>query len=122
MVRDAASESLQRGNMPKILFIEPDGRRREADAPLGISLMEAARQAGIAGILALCGGACACATCHLYVGEAGLALLPPPEDMEQGMLEGVALLRSDSRLSCQIEVTQAMDGLEITVPAGSAAG
>jgi len=103
--------------MPKIVFIEPDGRRREADAPVGISLMESARAHGVAGILALCGGACACATCHVYIGDAALARLPPPEDMEQGMLESVAGLRSNSRLGCQVLVTAAMEGLEVTVPA-----
>ena len=108
--------------MPKIVFIEPDGRRREVDAQIGVSLMETARQHGIAGILALCGGACACATCHLYVGAAGIAGLPPPEDMEQGMLESVALPRDSSRLGCQVLVTQALDGLEVTIPAEQAPG
>jgi 2Fe-2S ferredoxin len=108
--------------MPKIVFIEPDGRRREVHATPGISLMETARVHGIAGILALCGGACACATCHLYVGEAGMASLPPPEDMEQGMLESVALPRGDSRLGCQVLVTATMDGLEVTIPADQSPG
>jgi 2Fe-2S ferredoxin len=103
--------------MPKIVFIEPDGRRREVSATVGISLMETAREHGIAGILALCGGACACATCHLYIGATGIAGLPPPEDMEQGMLESVTLPRANSRLGCQVVVTTAMDGLEVTIPA-----
>jgi 2Fe-2S ferredoxin len=61
--------------MPRITFIEPDGFRHEIDAPLGITLMEAAKQNGIKGILALCGGACACGTCHVYVDAAWLPKL-----------------------------------------------
>jgi len=103
--------------MPKIVFIEHDGKRREIDAPLGITLMEVARQRGVAGVVAQCGGACACATCHVYLDPAGLAKLPPPEDMEQGMLETAWEPQPNSRLSCQIHITPAIDGLEVTVPA-----
>ena len=102
--------------MPKIVFTEPDGRRREIDAPAGITLMEAARQNGVQGILAQCGGACACATCHVYIDPAWLAQLEPREDMEEGMLESAWEPRANSRLSCQIHVTAALDGLQVTVP------
>jgi 2Fe-2S ferredoxin len=102
--------------MPKIVFIEPGGRRREVEARTGISLMETAKEHGIAGIVAKCGGACACATCHVYVDPAWLARLGPREDMEEGMLESAWEPRPNSRLSCQIEVTAAMDGLIVTVP------
>jgi 2Fe-2S ferredoxin len=102
--------------MPKIVFIEPGGARREIAAPLGITLMEVARQHAVPGILAQCGGACACATCHVYVEPAGLAKLPPPEDMEQGMLETAWEPKPNSRLSCQIHITADLDGLEVTVP------
>ena len=108
--------------MPRIIFSEPGGQRREINVPAGISLMEAARTNGIAGILALCGGACACATCHLYVDGPGAKTLPAPEDMELGMLEGVALPRQNSRLGCQVIVTADLDGLEVTIPAEQAAG
>jgi 2Fe-2S ferredoxin len=102
--------------MPKIVFIEPDGRRRFVDAPVGISLMEAAKQQGIAGVVAQCGGACACATCHVYVDAAWIDKLGAREEMEEGMLEIAWEPRANSRLSCQIEITADMEGLEVTVP------
>jgi 2Fe-2S ferredoxin len=97
--------------MPKIVFTEPGGGRREIDAPLGITLMEAARQHGVRGVVAQCGGACACATCHVYVDPSWLTKLEPREDMEEGWEP-----RDNSRLSCQIHVTAEMDGLQVTVP------
>lgn len=102
--------------MPKIVFIEPGGARRAIDAPLGVSLMEAARQHAVQGIVAQCGGACACATCHVYVAPSWLERLEPREEMEEGMLELAWEPRPNSRLSCQIPVTAALDGLEVTVP------
>jgi ferredoxin, 2Fe-2S len=102
--------------MPKIVFIEPGGRRREIDAPLGLTLMEAARQHGVAGVIAQCGGACACSTCHVYVDPAWLSRLEAREEMEEGMLENAWEPRSNSRLSCQIHITPDMDGLQVTVP------
>jgi 2Fe-2S ferredoxin len=101
----------------KVVFIEPGGTRREVEAPLGITLMEVARQHGVAGVVAQCGGACACATCHVYIDPARLAELPPPEDMEQGMLETAWSPKPNSRLSCQIHITPNLAGLEVTVPA-----
>jgi ferredoxin, 2Fe-2S len=102
--------------MPRITFIEPDGSRRVVDAPLGVTLMEAAVQNGVQGILALCGGACACATCHVYVDAAWLSRLGAREEMEEGMLECAWEPRDNSRLSCQIHVTADLEGLEVTVP------
>jgi 2Fe-2S ferredoxin len=102
--------------MPRITFIEPGGLRREIDAPIGITLMEAATQYGVQGIIALCGGACVCGTCHVYVDAAWLAKLEPREDMEEGTLECVWEPRDNSRLSCQIHVTADLDGLVVTVP------
>jgi 2Fe-2S ferredoxin len=102
--------------MPRITFTQPDGVRLQVEVPAGISLMEAARQNGVAGILALCGGACACATCHVYVDPTWMPRLPAREDMEDGMLESAWEPRPNSRLSCQIEVTTQLDGLEVTVP------
>ncbi len=102
--------------MPKIAFTEPDGRRREIDAPLGVTLMEAARQNGVQGVVAQCGGACACATCHVYIDPAWLARLEPREEMEECMLETAWEPRENSRLSCQIHVTADLDGLPVTVP------
>ena len=102
--------------MPKVVFIEPSGERREIDAPVGVSLMEVARRNEVDGIVAQCGGACACATCHVYVSPAWLAKLPPRDEMEEGMLENAWEPRENSRLSCQIPVTPDLEGLEVTVP------
>ena len=101
---------------PKIVFIEPDGGRREINAPLGLTLMEAARQHGVRGVVAQCGGACACSTCHVYIHPSWLAKLGPREEMEEGMLENAWEPRNNSRLSCQIQITADLDGLEVTVP------
>jgi 2Fe-2S ferredoxin len=102
--------------MPKIVFMQPDGERREVEAPAGITLMEVARQHGVRGIVAQCGGACACATCHVYIEPHWLPRLEPAEDMEQGMLETAWEPRPNSRLSCQVHVTAELDGLEVTIP------
>jgi ferredoxin, 2Fe-2S len=102
--------------MPRIIFIQPSGARREIDAPLGITLMEAAVQNGIAGVIAQCGGACACATCHVYVDAAWILKLEPREEMEEGMLENAWQPLKNSRLSCQIHITADLDGLEVRVP------
>ena len=102
--------------MAKIVFIEPGGGRREINAPPGITLMEAARQNGVQGVVAQCGGACACATCHVYIDAAWLAKLEPREEMEEGMLENAWEPRDNSRLSCQIPVTEALNGLTVHTP------
>ena len=102
--------------MPWITFVDPGGVRREVDAPVGITLMEAAVRNGIPGIVAQCGGACACATCHVYVAREWLDKLPRREEMEEGMLECAWEPRESSRLSCQIQITGDLDGLEVTVP------
>jgi 2Fe-2S ferredoxin len=103
--------------MPRITFIEPDGLRRVIDAPVGVTLMQAGVQGGVQGILALCGGACACGTCHVYVDTAWLPKLSAREEMEEGMLECAWEPRDNSRLSCQIHVTADLEGLVVTVPA-----
>jgi 2Fe-2S ferredoxin len=102
--------------MPRITYIESTGRRHEVEAPIGISVMEAARQHGIPGIVALCAGACACATCHVYVDARWRTALAPPEDMEEGMLDNAWQRRAGSRLSCQLPVTASMDGLLVEIP------
>jgi 2Fe-2S ferredoxin len=102
--------------MPKIVFTEPGGGRREINAPLGLTLMEAARQSGVHGVVAQCGGACMCATCHVYVDPAWVSRLQPREEMEEAMLEIAWEPRPNSRLSCQIQITADLDGLEVTVP------
>jgi ferredoxin, 2Fe-2S len=102
--------------MPLVVFIDRGGTRREVRAPEGVTVMEAARQHGIDGIVAQCGGACACATCHVYVAAQWLGRLEARDDMEEGMLENAWEARADSRLSCQIHLCAALDGLEVTVP------
>jgi 2Fe-2S ferredoxin len=103
--------------MPKIVFVEPTGVRREIEAPVGVTLMEVARQHGVQGVVAQCGGACACATCHVYVAPGWIEKLEPREEMEEGRLETAWETRSNSRLSCQIHITADLDGLEVAVPA-----
>jgi 2Fe-2S ferredoxin len=102
--------------MPRIVFIERGGGRREIDAPLGITLMEVARQHGVQGIVAQCGGACVCSTCHVYVDPSWFPKLEPRDEMEEGTLENALEPRANSRLSCQIHITADLDGLEVTVP------
>jgi 2Fe-2S ferredoxin len=102
--------------MPKITFFEPGGLRREIAAPVGMTLMEAARQNQVQGIEAQCGGACACATCHVYIEASWLSKLEPCEEMEDAMLEIAWQRRDNSRLSCQIHVTAELEGLQVTVP------
>jgi 2Fe-2S ferredoxin len=102
--------------MPHIIFIEPDGRRREVAAEIGESAMEAAKRNAIDNILAECGGSCICATCHVYIAAESAHLLAPPEAMELETLEFTAEdVRPESRLSCQIKVTEAHDGLVLRV-------
>ncbi len=101
--------------MPVIKFINPQGEITEVEAKTGHSVMEVAVDNNIGGMLAECGGACACATCHTYIGEAWLNKLAPVDDMEDAMLESALDRQPNSRLSCQIEVTDELDGLEVTV-------
>ena len=102
--------------MPKIVFIEPDGTRREIAAEAGESAMEAARRNAVDNILAECGGSCICATCHVYVASGCEHLLAPPEAIERDTLDFTAEdVRPESRLSCQIKLTPAHDGLVLQV-------
>jgi 2Fe-2S ferredoxin len=101
--------------MPRVIFHDIEGRRVEASVTAGNTVMEAALDNAVAGILAECGGACACATCHGYIADAWLPRLPPMEEMEDAMLDTANDRRPSSRLLCQIEVTPALDGLEIFV-------
>lgn len=101
--------------MPRITFTGQDGRSITVNAKSGHSLMEVAIDNDVAGMVAECGGACACATCHAYIDPAWLDKLPAMEDMEDAMLESARDRRPTSRLSCQIEVSDALDGLVVTV-------
>ena len=103
--------------MPKIKFIAADGTETVIDAQCGQSLMQNAVNNGVAGIVAECGGACACATCHVHVESDWHGKLPAAEGMEQDMLEFASEKQETSRLSCQIIVTEELDGLVVYTPA-----
>ncbi len=102
--------------MTKIIFIDSDGIKRDVEAKNGLSIMEAAIKNLVPGIDADCGGACACATCHVYVDEKWMDKLPTKDDMEDSMLDFADDVRENSRLSCQIKVCDALDGIVITTP------
>ncbi len=102
--------------MVKITYIEHGGTRHTVDAPPGLSMMKAAVNEGIEGIVAECGGNCACGTCRVYIAESWRAKLQPPKDAEREMLEYAGDARPDVRLSCQIPVTDEIDGIEVQMP------
>ena len=102
--------------MPKITYIDPSGATHDVDAEVGATVMETAIRNGVPGIEAECGGACACATCHVYVDEAWTAEVGEPEAMEEDMLDFAYDVQPNSRLSCQIKVRDALDGLVVRVP------
>jgi len=104
--------------MVQVHFITADGQSATAEAEAGQSLMEAALNANLPGIEGQCGGFLNCATCHVYVAEAWLDRLPPPDEEEEELLEGTAEpRRPNSRLSCQIRITDALEGLTAGLPA-----
>jgi 2Fe-2S ferredoxin len=101
--------------VPRITYFDPTGARHDLDLQAGSTVMEGAIDNGVAGILAECGGACACATCHVYVDDAWLAAIPPISEMEDAMLDSALGRRPNSRLGCQIEVSEDLDGLIVRV-------
>ena len=102
--------------MPKITYIEHDGKTHTVEAQNGTTVMENAIKNGIPGIVAECGGACSCATCHVHVGEEWMEKVGKPSPMEEDMLDFAFDVRPNSRLSCQIKVSDALDGLIVRVP------
>ena len=102
--------------MAKITYIEHDGTDHVVDVKPGLTLMEGAVKHNVPGIDADCGGACACATCHVYVDEAWKDLTGSPSAMEESMLDFAEGVQDNSRLSCQIKVTDALDGLVVRLP------
>lgn len=102
--------------MAKIKYIEFNGEEHEVDVASGLSVMEGAVNNLIPGIDADCGGACACATCHVYVDPAWTAKTGDATDMEKTMLDFAAGLQETSRLSCQIKVSDELDGLIVRLP------
>ena len=102
--------------MAKITYIEFNGKEHVVEVKTGMSVMEGAVKNLIPGIDADCGGACACATCHVYVDKAWLAKLEPMQEMEKTMLDFAEGVEGNSRLSCQIKVSDALDGLVVRTP------
>ena len=102
--------------MPRLIFVGHDGAEVIAEARVGDTVMRAALAAGVTGILGECGGFMNCLTCHCFVSAEVAQLVPPPTDREAAMLDGLALARENSRLSCQIVVTEALDGARFGLP------
>ena len=102
--------------MPKVVYIEFDGTSHDVDVKIGQSVMEGAVKNDVPGIDADCGGACACATCHVYVDEAWREKTGKASAMEESMLDFAQNVEPNSRLSCQIRVTDALDGLIVRLP------
>ena len=103
--------------MPKITFIEHDGTVHTVDAEIGSTVMETALRNNVESIVAECGGSCTCATCLVHVDEAWSPVVGPPSEDEECMLDIAYEVKSTSRLSCQIKVTEALDGLIVHTPA-----
>jgi len=102
--------------MPKITFIEHDDTVHTVEAELGSTVMETAMKGGVTSIVAECGGACSCATCLVHVDEKWFPLVGPPSEQEEDMLDFAYEVKPTSRLSCQIKVTEALDGLIVRTP------
>ncbi len=104
--------------MPKMTFIERDGTRREVDAPLGLSVLEIAHRHNV-DIEGACEGSLACSTCHVVVAPEWFDLLRDPSEDEEDMLDLAFGLTKTSRLGCQIIITEELDGLTVSLPAGT---
>jgi len=101
--------------MPKLIVVTREGEEREVVGAAGLSVMEVIRENGFDELLALCGGCCSCATCHVHVDPEFAAKLPPMSEDENDLLESSADRDGRSRLSCQIPFTDALDGLRVTI-------
>ena len=103
--------------MPFVTYVSPSGISRQIDVPAGMSVMQAALNHRIAGILGECGGSCMCATCHVYVEVSFLSRIPPVTENERFMLSIAAEgPETNSRLSCQIKMTEELDGIIVLLP------
>lgn len=101
--------------MPKLIVTTRSGETREIDAAIGVSIMEAIRDSGVDELLALCGGGCACATCHIYLDPAFASIVSPLSEDENELLDGASHRATDSRLSCQIRVNENFSNLRVTI-------
>lgn len=102
--------------MPIIKYIDATGNETEAEVSVGNSVMQGAVDNMVDGILADCGGACACATCHCYVSDDWVEIVGEAEELEETMLDMVVERKVNSRLSCQIKITEALEGLVVHLP------
>ena len=102
--------------MPRVTFVQPDGSEESHIAEIGASVMDCAVDNGVAGIKAQCGGGCTCSTCHCYVRQPWFERVGAPVGDERDILEFVPEARSNSRLACQIVLTEALDGMVVDVP------
>ena len=100
----------------KVIFVDPKGERRTVEAQVGASLMEAARDNGVPGIDADCGGMCACATCHVFVSPDWISKVGPPREQEAELLSLAPDPTEYSRLACQISLSEDLEGLTVTTP------
>ncbi|WP_066763278.1 2Fe-2S iron-sulfur cluster-binding protein [Sphingobium sp. CCH11-B1] len=101
--------------MPKLIVVNRAGEEQAVEGDAGLSVMEIIRDNGFDELLALCGGCCSCATCHVYVDEDFAAYLPPMSEDENDLLDSSDHRNSSSRLSCQVVLTDALDGLRVTI-------
>ena len=101
--------------MPQIIVINQSGEEATIDAPTGRTLMEVIRDNGFDELLALCGGCCSCATCHVHIDPAFAEQLPKMSEDENDLLDSSDHRNAESRLSCQVPVTEAMEGLRVTI-------
>jgi 2Fe-2S ferredoxin len=102
--------------MVKIIFVDVQGTARSVDGEVGSTVMETAIKNAVPGIEAECGGACACSTCHVYIEEEWRDRVGAPSPMEEDMLDFAFEVQPNSRLSCQIKVTEELDGLTVRTP------
>jgi 2Fe-2S ferredoxin len=103
--------------MPKLIVVTREGEEREVEGEVGLSVMEVIRDNGFDELLALCGGCCSCATCHVHVGPEFADKLTPMSEDENDLLDSSSDRDDRSRLSCQIQFTSALDGLKVTIAA-----
>lgn len=102
--------------MPKLTYIDHSGREYKVEGDIGQTVMETAIKHNVPGIVAECGGACSCATCHIYVEEAWRSTTGEPSQMEEDMLDFAFDVRPESRLSCQLRIVSEYDGLIVRIP------
>jgi 2Fe-2S ferredoxin len=102
--------------MVKITYVSHDGAEKEVDVPVDMTIMEGAIQNGVNGIEAVCGGNCYCGTCRIYITDQWLEKLAPAQEEELAMIEASGEEDPNTRLACQIPVTEALDGIRVTTP------